>query len=153
MYLSIITSFLTTRSAIVFLIAMLWYFSGSLLLAKGGYLKTLGQAAGKLLESILQLVINTFSFIRVGAFALAHAGLSLAFIILAESTTNIILSGLILLLGNIIIIMLEGLVVFIQTTRLVLFEFFIRFLQGTGRMFRPLAAPDESVQQETRREA
>jgi V/A-type H+-transporting ATPase subunit I len=147
MYLAIITSFLSTWSATVFLLAMLWYFSGNLLLAKGGYLRTLGQAAGHLLENILQLIINTFSFIRVGAFALAHAGLSLAFVILAESTTNIILSGLILLLGNIIIIMLEGLVVFIQTTRLVLFEFFIRFLRGSGRMFRPLAAPDESVQQ------
>jgi V/A-type H+-transporting ATPase subunit I len=32
-------------------------------------------------------------------------------------------------------------VVTIQTTRLILFEFFIRFLQGTGRSFRPLAAP------------
>lgn len=152
MYLAIISSFLTSWSATVFLIAMLWYFSGNLLLAKSGYMKALGQAAGKLLETILQLIINTFSFIRVGAFALAHAGLSLTFVILAESTSNMILAGLILLLGNIIIIMLEGLMVSIQTTRLVLFEFFIRFLRGTGRMFRPLSAPDEPVQQETRRE-
>ena len=152
MYLAIITSFLTTWSETVFLIAMLWYFAGNLLLAKGGYLKTLGRAIGQLLENLLQLIVNTFSFIRFVAFALAHAGLSLAFTALAESTTNMILTGLILLLGNIIIIMLEGLVVSIQTTRLVLFEFFIRFLRGSGRMFRPLSAPDESAQQETRRE-
>ena len=48
---------------------------------------------------------------------------------------------LLLLLGNLVVIMLEGLVVTVQTTRLILFEFFIRFLQGSGRVFRPLAAP------------
>jgi V/A-type H+-transporting ATPase subunit I len=36
-------------------------------------------------------------------------------------------------------------VVTIQTTRLILFEFFIRFLRGSGRMFRPLAAPAATV--------
>ena len=110
-------------------------------------MKTLGRAIGQLLESVFQLLINTISFIRVGAFALAHAGLSLAVVILSESTDNLILATLIIVLGNIVIIILEGLVVSIQTTRLVLFEFFIRFLQGTGRLFRPLIAPNESGQE------
>ena len=64
----------------------------------------------------------------------------------------ILIAGmLILLLGNLIVIMLEGLVVAIQTTRLILFEFFIRFLQGTGRIFRPLAAPagDAGIRRKT----
>ena len=89
----------------------------------------------------MQLVLNTVSFIRVGAFALAHAGLSLAFNIMADSSASIVVTMLILLLGNVIVIVLEGLVVSIQTTRLVLFEFFIRFLQAKGRVFKPLAAP------------
>ena len=151
MYLAIVTSFLTPWAGTVFFIALLWYFAGQLFLAKGHYLKTLGLATGQLLESLLQLLVNTFSFIRVGAFALAHTGLSLAFVVLASASENIILSGLILLIGNIIVIMLEGLVVSIQTTRLVLFEFFIRFLKGSGRIFRPLPALGKSEQQETRR--
>lgn len=149
MYLAIVTSFLTPWAGAVFIIALLWYFAGHLFLATGHYLKTLGLAAGQLLENLLQLLVNTFSFIRVGAFALAHAGLSLAFVVLAKSTGNLVLSGLILLLGNIIVILLEGLVVSIQTTRLVLFEFFIRFLRGNGRIFQPLPAPGASEQQET----
>ena len=100
---------------------------------------------GTLLESIIQLLINTISFVRVGAFALAHGGLSLAFVIMAGATENVLAGFLIMLLGNIIVILLEGLVVTIQTTRLVLFEFFIRFLRGSGRMFRPLPAPRETV--------
>jgi V/A-type H+-transporting ATPase subunit I len=85
--------------------------------------------------------MNTLSFVRVGAFALAHAGLSLAFNTLAATTDQAIVGVLLLLLGNLVVIMLEGLVVTVQTTRLILFEFFIRFLQGSGRVFRPLAAP------------
>ena len=102
-------------------------------------------AAGALLENIFQLLVNTISFVRVGAFALAHGGLSLAFITLAETTENLAASFLIMLTGNLVVILLEGLVVTIQTTRLILFEFFIRFLQCTGRIFRPLAAPTPPV--------
>jgi V/A-type H+-transporting ATPase subunit I len=76
--------------------------------------------------------------VRVGAFALAHAGLSMAVVGLSDATTSMLFTALILLLGNVLIIALEGLVVSIQTTRLVLFEFFIRFLHGEGRPFRPL---------------
>ena len=151
MYLTILGSYLLPWAAALLLAALLWYLLGQLLLSDGHYLKTLGLALGKLLETLLQLLVNTFSFIRVGAFALAHAGLSLAFVILAKTTGNILLSGLILLVGNIIVIMLEGLVVSIQTTRLVLFEFFIRFLRGTGRLFSPLPAPGKPPSQPTRR--
>src|SRR5208283_2574891 len=89
--------------------------------------------------------INTVSFVRVGAFALAHAGLGFAVAGLAASlgaATNLrAASWLMLAAGNLLIIAIEGLVVGIQTTRLVLFEFFIRFLRGSGRAFRPLPLP------------
>jgi V/A-type H+-transporting ATPase subunit I len=83
--------------------------------------------------------------VRVGAFALAHGGLSLAFVIMAESTGSFVAGLLIMVLGNGIVILLEGLVVSIQTTRLVLFEFFIRFLRTGGRTFHPLAAPEQAI--------
>ena len=94
---------------------------------------------------MIQLLINSISFVRVGAFALAHAGLSLAFVIMAESVDSVVAGVLIMVLGNVVVILLEGLVVTIQTTRLVLFEFFIRFLRTGGRTFQPLAAPDIAI--------
>ena len=98
-------------------------------------------ALAELVETLFQLVINTLSFARVGAFALAHAALSQAVMAMMGITGSIIGSALVFLLGNLLILVLEGLVVSIQTTRLVLFEFFIRFLRSTGRGFVPLPAP------------
>ena len=143
LYLGIISAFFLEGSASVLVIvsALTWYVAGSLLLA-GGNLPALLTAVAVLIETMMQLVMNTVSFVRVGAFALAHAGLSLAFNVMADSTGSIVTALLILLLGNIIVIVLEGLVVSIQTTRLILFEFFIRFLQADGRVFKPLSAPE-----------
>jgi V/A-type H+-transporting ATPase subunit I len=145
MYLSLLAALLLPGSLVITLACLLWYLAGSLHGVHSGQLARLGVALGTLVESIMQLLINTISFVRVGAFALAHGGLSLAFVIMAGATENIVAGFLILLLGNVIVILLEGLVVTIQTTRLVLFEFFIRFLRGSGRMFRPLPAPRETV--------
>jgi V/A-type H+-transporting ATPase subunit I len=142
LYVSLIASYFTSAAFSVSILALAWYIAGAAMQARGqSIVSRVTSAAGVLLENIFQLTINTISFVRVGAFALAHAGLSMAFYSLASATTSIIISFTILIIGNIVIILLEGLVVTIQTTRLVLFEFFIRFLRGTGRMFRPLVAP------------
>jgi len=98
-------------------------------------------ALGELLEHTVQVLINTLSFARVCAFALAHAGLSSAVVALATASDNRAAFVLVLVLGNALILVVEGLVVSIQTTRLVLFEFFTRFFRPEGREFRPLAAP------------
>lgn len=98
-------------------------------------------AAGELAERVVQLAINTLSFARVGAFALAHAGLSSAVVALAQAVEHPAGFILVLVLGNLLILLIEGLVVSIQTTRLVLFEFFTRFFKAEGRAFRPLAPP------------
>lgn len=104
-------------------------------------------AVGELVERLLQLLINTLSFARVGAFALAHAGLSSAIVALAQAAGHPVGVALVLVIGNAVVLLLEGLVVSIQTTRLVLFEFFARFLQGTGRVFRPLPLPPSAIQE------
>ncbi len=122
-----------------------WYLLGSAMLASSIRLSQLGAAAGESLETLLQLAINSVSFVRVGAFALAHAGLGSAVVGLAGSLGAAAgarpAAWLVLIVGNAVIIAIEGLVVGIQTTRLVLFEFFIRFLRGSGRPFRPLPMP------------
>jgi V/A-type H+-transporting ATPase subunit I len=123
-------------------LGLAWYVGGSYGVAH----RLLGALAalGHLAESGLQLLTNTLSFARVGAFALAHAALSAAVVTMADAAPGWA-ALLILIAGNLVIILLEGLVVSIQTTRLVLFEFFNRFLRGTGRVFSPLPAPPAIV--------
>jgi V/A-type H+-transporting ATPase subunit I len=104
-------------------------------------------AIAELVERLLQLLINTLSFARVGAFALAHAGLSSAIVALMDSADSIVVKGLVLVVGNVVVLVLEVMVVSIQTTRLVLFEFFTRFLTAEGRVFRPLPAPPSTLQE------
>lgn len=147
-YLSLLALLLTPYAALAALAGLLWYLGGRLHQARGD-LRALGGAVGRLLEYSLQLIVNTLSFTRVGAFCLAHAGLSVAVVGLAEAGGHPLLYAIILLLGNVVIIVLEGLVVSIQVTRLVLFEFFIRFLRGDGRRFRPLPAPPRGTESQT----
>lgn len=118
----------------------LWYVAGAVRLSHRDRRVEAGIALAEFVEQIAQLLVNTVSFARVGAFALAHAGLSAAIVGVAE-----VFGGLgfwvTLILGNLLVLALEGLVVGIQTTRLVLFEFFIRFLRGGGRSLKPLEPP------------
>ena len=141
MYLSLLAALFVPASLAVTMFGLGWYLVGSLGSASNKPLARAAAALGRLVEQLLQLLINSISFVRVGAFALAHAGLSLAFTSMAESTGSLVAGLLIMLLGNVVVILLEGLVVTIQTTRLVLFEFFIRFMRGSGRTFRPLLMP------------
>lgn len=141
LYLALLASLVVPACLACAALALPWYLAGQWLQSPDRGLVTLLNAIGALLESLFQLAVNTISFVRVGAFALAHGGLSLTFVSLAGSTEGVVAGFLIQLTGNLLVIMLEGLVVSIQTTRLILFEFFIRFLRCTGRMFRPLAAP------------
>jgi V/A-type H+-transporting ATPase subunit I len=97
----------------------------------------------EVLETVLGFLANTFSFLRVAAFGLAHVGLSLAVYALAEQAMNlplgIVFAGLVHLIGNLVILVLEGLIVSIQTVRLEFYEFFGKFFRGGGIRFNPLA--------------
>ena len=104
-------------------------------------------AVAELAERLMQVLINTLSFARVGAFALAHAGLSSAIVALMSATDHLALKAIVLVVGNAIVLVLETMVVAIQTTRLVLFEFFTRFLSAGGRIFRPLPPPPSFSQE------
>jgi V/A-type H+-transporting ATPase subunit I len=118
-----------------------WYMLGAVALAKGRRFTSIGPAAAEFFEESLRLLVNTVSFARVGAFALAHAGLSFAVVEVAAAAGPV---GywIVLALGNVLIIALDGLVVSIQAARLMLFEFFIHFLTARGREFMPLPPPD-----------
>lgn len=138
-YLGILAGFVASAGFAVAAVGALAYCFGHALVERRA---AAGLAAiGELVEKTLQLLINTLSFARVGAFALAHAGLSSAIVALMNAADSSVAKALILVLGNAVVIVLEAMVVSIQTTRLVLFEFFTRFMQGRGRAFRPLPAP------------
>ncbi len=136
--------FVDARGVWFGMLGTVWFILGSALRRRPDVLPAAGNAAGEYIETVLQLLVNTISFVRVGAFALAHAGLSAAIMGMADGFQSMAGKAAVLVLGNILIIGLEGLVVGIQTTRLVLFEFFIRFLRSSGRQFRPLPSPDEA---------
>lgn len=94
------------------------------------------EAVVELLETIITYLSNSISFLRVGAFALAHA--VLGFIILTMSEMVGGAGGLaVTLLGNAIVVVLEGMIVAIQAIRLQYYEFFSKFFNETGREFTP----------------
>ena len=92
----------------------------------------------ELVEILLSFLTNSVSFIRVGAFALSHAGMMSVVMMLSniENTTTPV-GIIIVIFGNILISALEGLIVGIQVLRLEYYEMFSRFYSGTGREFKP----------------
>lgn len=145
--------FVDARGVWVAMLGTVWFILGSALRGRPRGLSVAGEAAGEYIETVLQLLVNSISFVRVGAFALAHAGLSAAIVGMADGFQSTTGKAAVLFLGNALVIGLEGLVVGVQTTRLVLFEFFIRFLRSSGRRFKPLPSPDEAQPGKQRRES
>ncbi len=97
-----------------------------------------------LVETILSLLSNSISFIRIGAFALNHVGLFLAFSTMAKIANSPFIGMAILVLGNIIIIGLEGLIVLIQGLRLEYYELFSKYFKGDGKSYIPVKFIEEA---------
>lgn len=89
----------------------------------------------ELFETMTGYASNSLSFIRLGAFAVAHEGLSS----LVVSYSGGRWGWVILLLGTVLIVGFEGVIVGIQALRLEYYEFFGRFFQGRGQPFVPLS--------------
>jgi V/A-type H+-transporting ATPase subunit I len=101
------------------------------------------QSGAELLEKMISMFSNTMSYVRVGAFAIAHGGFCLAIFIVAK-----LLSGghdggfvywVIVVVGNLGLAFVEGFIVGIQTMRLHYYEFFSKFFTGGGANYEPLA--------------
>jgi V/A-type H+-transporting ATPase subunit I len=104
----------------------------------GGFIMYLVQAFMDVFETLISQLSNTLSFVRVGAFAVAHGGVSMAIFALAGEELGF-KYWLTVLLGNIFIIGFEGLIVGIQTMRLNYYEFLGKFFKGGGTRFEPLS--------------
>ncbi|MCL4561486.1 MAG: hypothetical protein M1281_12840 [Chloroflexi bacterium] len=95
----------------------------------------------ELFESLLSYLSNSLSYVRVGAFAVAHVGLSAVVFILAALVSSPAgpIYWVVVAAGNLFIIGFEGLIVGIQTMRLEYYEFFTKFFSGGGMRYEPLA--------------
>jgi V/A-type H+/Na+-transporting ATPase subunit I len=98
------------------------------------------QAFFELFETFIGFLSNSLSYVRVGAFAVAHAGLSSVIFILADmiSVNHGFGYWVTVVLGNLFIVGFEGLIVGIQTMRLEYYEFFSKFFTGGGKRYEPL---------------
>ena len=93
--------------------------------------------AVELIEVVSSYLSGSLSFVRVGAFALAHAVLGFIIEMMSEKCGSI--GGLaVLIAGNAIVVVLEGMIVAIQVIRLQYYEFFSKFFNETGTEFKPL---------------
>ena len=93
--------------------------------------------AVELIEVVSSYLSGSLSFVRVGAFALAHAVLGFIIEMMSEKCGPI--GGLaVLIAGNAIVVVLEGMIVAIQVIRLQYYEFFSKFFNETGTEFKPL---------------
>jgi V/A-type H+/Na+-transporting ATPase subunit I len=109
---------------------------------EGGWGMFAIQSAAEVLEKFISMLSNTLSYVRVGAFAIVHAGFTGAVFVIAR-----LLSGgedggfaywTTVVLGNLFVIGLEGFIVTIQTMRLHYYEFFSKFFRGGGSPYEPL---------------
>ena len=91
----------------------------------------------ELIEVISNYLSGTISFVRVGAFALAHAVLGFIIEMMSEKC-GLVGGSAVLIFGNAIVVVLEGMIVAIQVIRLQYYEFFSKFFHETGLEFKPL---------------
>ncbi len=120
-------------------------------LIEGSLVEYLVQAFFELFETFISFLSNTLSFVRLGAFAVAHVGLSMVVFLLADmiggpSFLGQVLRMVIIIGGNLFVIGFEGVIVGIQTLRLEYYEFFGKFFSGSGTPFKPLVFPDSQNQ-------
>jgi len=93
------------------------------------------------METLMVFVANTFSFLRVAAFAMSHAALCFTIFTLQRIVNGLpggpLWSALMFVLGTALVVGLEGLIVTIQILRLEYYEFFTKFFQAEGVRYNP----------------
>jgi len=110
----------------------------------GNLFEAVFESAVELFEGVLSYMANTISFVRLGAYAMSHAAILYATLMMAEQTHKMAGAGLggvlyvvILIVGNVLTIVLEGIIASVQALRLQYYEFFGKFFSGSGRAFTP----------------
>jgi V/A-type H+-transporting ATPase subunit I len=97
-------------------------------------MEPIGEGVGGMLMTFVEGLANLFSFLRIAAFALAHASLAIA----AEALTEALgITGIGLVIMNVIALSFEFVSSSVQSLRLLYYEFMGKFFTGGGEPFRP----------------
>jgi V/A-type H+-transporting ATPase subunit I len=97
-------------------------------------MESIGEGVAGLLMTFVEGLANLFSFLRIAAFALAHASLAIA----AEALTNSLgIAGIGLVIMNIVALSFEFVSSSVQSLRLLYYEFMGKFYSGEGESYRP----------------
>jgi len=110
------------------------WMAGRSILPEGKIGAFIFQTIMEMFETLLTYLTNTISFVRVGAFAISHAGMMHVVVQLSQGAQGAG-SLMIFILGNALVIIIEGLLVGIQALRLDFYEIFSRFYRGGGQAF------------------
>ncbi len=102
----------------------------------------LGEGSIEAFDTVLSVISNVASYIRILALALAHISLlfainAMAGLIEGNNVGTEIVNTIGLVFGNIVVILIEGILVFINSLRLTFYEFFFKFYQGSGIDYFP----------------
>ncbi|HLO17766.1 MAG TPA: V-type ATPase 116kDa subunit family protein [Anaerolineales bacterium] len=138
----VILAVVSVLLCVVFSEPLRHWMEGHYPLIEGGVGMFIVQAAAELLEKVISVFSNTLSYVRVGAFAIVHAGFTNAVFVIARLLGGGHEAGpvywAVVVLGNLGVIALEGFIVTIQTMRLHYYEFFSKFFRGGGTPYEPL---------------
>jgi len=107
----------------------------------------------EMFEAVLSYMANTLSFIRLAAYAMSHAAILMATLLLAKEVSAMAGGGglgstagaVILVVGNLLTIILEGLLATVQAIRLEYYEFFGKFFSGGGHAFQPFRLAEKQA--------
>lgn len=113
-----------------------------------GYFEATMESLVEAFETVLSYMANTISFVRLAAYAMSHAAVLMATMVLATemrkmSSGGTISSLLVIIAGNLIAILLEGIIAAVQALRLEYYEFFGKFFAGDGLPFEPFKLDGE----------
>jgi V/A-type H+-transporting ATPase subunit I len=105
-------------------------------------MEAIGEGIGGLMMTFVEGLANLFSFLRIAAFAVAHASLAIA----AEALTHSLhIPGVGIILMNIIALTFEFVSSSVQSLRLLYYEFMGKFFHGEGVPFRPFRVREQKI--------
>jgi V/A-type H+-transporting ATPase subunit I len=106
-------------------------------------MESIGEGVGGLLMTFVEGLANLFSFLRIAAFALAHASLAIAAEALSVAIVLPIPIPIGLVIMNVVALSFELISSTVQSLRLLYYEFMGKFFDGQGVPFKPFKLPQE----------
>ena len=106
-------------------------------------MESIGEGVGGLLMTFVEGLANLFSYLRIAAFALAHASLAIAAEALSAALVLPIPIPIGLVIMNVVALSFELISSTVQSLRLLYYEFMGKFFDGQGVPFKPFTLPKE----------